>query len=144
MTIKVYEQILSTIDPRVSKAAKLRALYPVIEQNINAGASLGMILDDLELLGLSMSYAVFQNALSRIRKKTKTSEPKNSDAPLNPSVLPPAAAIPSPVPAPAVTTPPKRIENPIDLRAIRDMAIDLNALREEGLANRRQKKNDEH
>lgn len=142
MTIKVYEQILSTIDPRVSKAAKLRALYPVIEQNINAGASLGMILDDLELLGLSMSYAVFQNALSRIRKKNKISEPKNSNSPI--PVPPSVTAIPSLIPAPAVTAPPKRIDNPIDLRAIRDMNIDLNALREEGLANRRQKKNDEH
>ncbi|WP_169295552.1 hypothetical protein [Advenella sp. EE-W14] len=142
MSLKTYEQILSTIDPRVSKAAKLRALYPVIEQNIHAGARLGMIVDDLEQLGISMSYAVFQNALSRIRKNNKTSEPKNSNSPI--PAPPPVTAIPSPVPAPAVTAPPKRIENPIDLRAIRDMAIDLNALREEGLANRRQKKNDEH
>lgn len=139
MSIKDYEQILSNLDDRISTAAKLRALYPVIEKDIAAGASLGMILDDLKSLGLNLNYAVLQNALARIRKQSKTVEPLAS------RTAPAPAPIKSVEPTertsiPGVSTTPRRIESPADLRAVRNMQIDLNALREEGLAKRRQKK----
>lgn len=137
MSIKDYEQILSHLNDRISTAAKLRALYPVIEKDIADGASLGMILDDLKSLGLNLNYAVLQNALARIRKQNKT---ENAS---------PLLATPAPITSveptertsiPGVSTTPRRIESPADLRAVRNMQIDLNALREEGLAKRRQKK----
>lgn len=147
MSIKDYEQILSNLDDRISTAAKLRALYPMIEKDIAAGASLGMILDDLKSLGLNLNYAVLQNALARIQKQSKTVEPLASQT----ENASPLLATPAPAPItsveptertyiPGVSMTPRRIESPADLRAVRNMQIDLNALREEGLAKRRQKK----
>lgn len=153
MSIKDYEQILSNLDDRISTAAKLRALYPEIEKDIAAGASLGMILDDLKSLGLNLNYGVLQNALARIRKQNKTVKPlasqtENASLPFDTSAPAPTTA-PAPITSveptertsiPGVSTTPRRIESPADLRAVRNMQIDLNALREEGLAKRRQKK----
>lgn len=153
MSIKDYEQILSNLDDRISTAAKLRALYPVIEKDIAAGASLGMILDDLKSLGLNLNYAVLQNALARIQKQSKTVEPLASQtenaSPLLATPAPAPTTAPAPITSveptertyiPGVSMTPRRIESPADLRAVRNMQIDLNALREEGLAKRRQKK----
>lgn len=148
MTINMYEQILSGIDPRVSVAAKLRALYPVIERNLAAGLSYQMILDDLKEVGLEIRHGVFRQMLFRVRKQNKaatppTNQPKKTESPLLPASTPTPSVKPEQTPLPSVSTPPKRIESPADLRAIRDMEIDLNALRERGLARRRQEKNDE-
>jgi pyruvate/2-oxoglutarate dehydrogenase complex dihydrolipoamide acyltransferase (E2) component len=153
MSIKDYEQILANIDPRISKSAKLRALYPTIEKNISIGLSYRIIMEDLQKAGLTVNYELLHKALSLNRKQNKTAEP-STNQPENtspPVTKPTPAPIPEPAsvisaepteraPIPGVSTTPRRIESPADLRAVRNMQIDLNALREEGLAKRRQKK----
>ena len=157
--INVYEQILSGIDSRISMAAKLRALYPVIEKNIAAGLSYQIILADLKEAGLIINYELFRKTLFRIRKKNKTaksiinqaSKTENAVMSLTTPTLAPTTTLapasntddtkqPERQPISSVNTPSKRIESPADLRAIRDMEVDLNALKEEWKAQNRQKK----
>lgn len=157
--INVYEQILSGIDSRISMAAKLRALYPVIEKNIAAGLSYQIILADLKEAGLIINYELFRKTLFRIRKKNKTAKSTKNQASktenavmslTTPTLAPTSTLAPASntdaikqserQPISSVNTPPKRIESPADLRAIRDMEVDLNALKEEWKAQNRQKK----
>ena len=157
--INVYEQILSGIDSRISMAAKLRALYPVIEKNIAAGLSYQIILADLKEAGLIINYELFRKTLFRIRKKNKTAKSTANQASntenavmslTTPTLAPTTTLAPASntdaikqserQPISSVNTPPKRIESPADLRAIRDMEVDLNALKEEWKAQNRQKK----
>lgn len=157
--INVYEQILSGIDSRISMAAKLRALYPVIEKNIAAGLSYQIILADLKEAGLIINYELFRKTLFRIRKKNKTAKSTKNQASktenavmslTTPTLAPTSTLAPASnteatkqlerQPISSVNMPPKRIESPADLRAIRDMEVDLNALKEEWKAQNRQKK----
>ncbi|MFT0548509.1 hypothetical protein ACMHYO_19505 [Allopusillimonas ginsengisoli] len=132
-----FQAALDRTDPRASLSARLRPLLPRIHERINAGSPYSAILDDLEGAGLVVKRRMLESALYRWRKARivqATTSP--APAPLRPT---PTKALPSPD-VQAVTGRPDRIETPADLRKIRDMKIDLDALRREGEASRKLKR----
>ena len=127
-----YRAALAALDPRISIAAQLRALFPLIETELAAGVPHAAVLDDLAEAGLAVQRSTYAITLYRWRRAKRASS--GSPAP---------AAKPSPSPAnppapelDAIQGRPRNIQTPGDLRKIRDMQIDLEALRREGLANR--------
>ena len=127
-----YRAALAALDPRISIAAQLRALFPLIEAELTAGVPHAAVLDDLAAAGLSVQRSTYAITLYRWRKARRAT----------PSTPAPATnSSPSPYtpPAPeldAIQGRPRNIQTPGDLRKIRDMRVDLEALRREGLANR--------
>ncbi|MBV6273751.1 hypothetical protein KVP09_12645 [Alcaligenaceae bacterium CGII-47] len=132
-----FRATLDRTDPRASLSARLRPLLPRIHERINAGSPYSAVLDDLEGAGLVVKHRMLESALYRWRKAQAT-----------PAVTSPAPVLHQPtttkaLPSPetqAVTGRPDRIETPADLRKIRDMKIDLDALRREGEASRKLKR----
>jgi len=129
-----YRAALAELDPRISIAAQLRALFPLIEAELATGVPHAAVLDDLAAAGLSVQYSTYAITLYRWRKAQRSaatkpaSQPKPHAAPATTPKAPPSTA-----PAlDAIQGRPRNIETPGDLRKIRDMRIDLEALRREG------------
>lgn len=128
-----YRAALAELDPRISIAAQLRALFPLIEAELAAGVPHAAVLDDLAAAGLSVQYSTYAITLYRWRKAQRSAAkpaalPKPHTAPTTAPKAPPATA-PS---LDSVQGRPRNIQTPGDLRKIRDMRIDLEALRREG------------
>ncbi|CAM4225763.1 hypothetical protein [Bordetella muralis] len=122
-----YRAALAALDPRISIAAQLRALFPLIEVELATGVPHAAVLDDLAAAGLAVQHSTYAITLYRWRKAQRRA--------VRPST--PTTKSSSPVPAlDAIQGRPRDIQTPGDLRKIRDMRIDLEALRREGLANR--------
>ncbi len=124
-----YRAVLSALDPRISLSAQLRALFPMIEAEFAAGVPHAAVLEDLAAAGLTVQRSTFAITLYRWRKAQRSAA-NPSTSTVKPS--PPPAAID------AIQGRPRNIQTPGDLRKIRDMQIDLEALRREGLASRTQ------
>ncbi|ROT46754.1 hypothetical protein [Pusillimonas sp. NJUB218] len=122
--------LLAQGEPFAPKAARLRPLLPRIVQRLAAGAPRKVIVEQLNRAGLDISLHDLAKQLYQHRKARRAGE-VNTVQP-SPPGLPPAA------PDAAVRGQPNRIENPADLRKIRSMEVDLDALRREGEAMRRQ------
>ncbi|WP_368641649.1 hypothetical protein ABRZ03_03100 [Castellaniella ginsengisoli] len=132
-----YRAVLESLDPRLRQAAKLRALYPLIEPQVAAGVPHAAIMEDLAAAGLPVRRNTYITTLRRWRKARRLAAEETSQATTTLAVEPDTtpAAKPTP-PLDAIQGRPSRIQTPGDLRKIRDMRIDLDALRREGLANR--------
>ena len=125
--------LLAQGEPLAPKAAKLRPLLPRIVQRLAAGAPRKVIIEQLNRAGLDISLHDLAKQLQRYRKTQRES---NSSA--NPAPTVPAGNTLHPTPSqPSVRGQSNRIENPADLRRIRSMEVDLEALRREGEAMRR-------
>ncbi|MGS1116509.1 hypothetical protein [Castellaniella sp. UC4442_H9] len=135
-----YRAVLDTLDPRLRLAAKLRALFPLIEPQVAAGVPHAAIMDDLAKAGLPVVRNTYITALRRWRRaKRLAAAEKAQDQDTPPPVQPASPTAldpPAPPPLDAIQGRPNRIQTPGDLRKIRNMRIDLEALRREGLANR--------
>jgi len=135
-----YRAVLESLDPRLRQAAKLRALYPLIEPQVAAGVPHAAIMEDLAAAGLPVQRNTYITTLRRWRKAKRDAAAEAADAaqvapaPVEPE--PPITGKSPPPPLDAIQGRPSRIQTPGDLRKIRDMRIDLDALRREGLANR--------
>ncbi|KAA0892483.1 hypothetical protein [Pusillimonas sp. ANT_WB101] len=125
-----YRAVLSALDPRISLSAQLRALFPMIEAEFAAGVPHAAVLEDLAAAGLTVQRSTFAITLYRWRKAQRTAAASLPSSTMKPS--PPPAALD------AIQGRPRNIQTPGDLRKIRDMQIDLEALRREGLASRTQ------
>ncbi|CAM5220009.1 hypothetical protein CDEF62S_00544 [Castellaniella defragrans] len=137
-----YRAVLETLDPRLRLAAKLRALFPLIEPQIAAGVPHAAVMEDLAQAGLPVHHSTYTTTLRRWRKAQRlqaaqTFPEAEPAAPSSPTLLPTSPEKPAAPPMDAIQGRPHRIETPADLRKIRDMRIDLEALRQEGLAQRR-------
>lgn len=132
--------LLAQGEPLAPKAAKLRPLLPRIVQRLAAGAPRKVIVEQLNRAGLDISLHDLAKQLQRYRKaqrEGKSNINANASAPATTS----AASASYPVTEAAVRGQPNRIESPADLRKIRSMEVDLDALRREGEAMRRNTKN---
>lgn len=132
-----YHAVLDTLDPRLRLAAKLRALFPLIEPQVAAGVPHAAIMDDLAEAGLPVVRNTYITTLRRWRRANRLAAAEKAQGQATPPPASPTALDP---PAPplldAIQGRPNRIQTPGDLRKIRNMRIDLEALRREGLANR--------
>lgn len=128
-SITRYRDTLASLDPRISLAAQLRALFPLIEAELAVGVPHAAVLDDLAAAGLTVQRSTYAITLYRWRKAQRpaASQPASTVKPSSP-----------PSALDAIQGRPRNIQTPGDLRKIRDMQIDLEALRREGLANRTQ------
>lgn len=129
-----YRAALAELDPRISIAAQLRALFPLIEAELAAGVPHAAVLDDLAAAGLSVQYSTYAITLYRWRKAQRSAAAKPAALP-QPHAAPTTAPKTPPATAPALDAiqgRPSNIQTPGDLRKIRDMRIDLEALRREG------------
>ncbi|OWT65546.1 hypothetical protein [Candidimonas nitroreducens] len=140
-SIARYRAVLETLDPRLRLASKLRALFPIIETQVAAGVPHAAVLDDLAAVGLPVQRSTYVTTLYRWRKAQRsalmqtTLEPSPGADPAQPEPEPAPATQPLP-PMDAIQGRPRNIQTPGDLRKIRDMRVDLEALRREGLAQR--------
>ncbi|CAM5208349.1 hypothetical protein OURE66S_03594 [Oligella ureolytica] len=125
----LFRQVLAGMEPSASATARLRKLLPLIEERFANGATYRVVVEDLNAAGLPMSDGVFRVTLSRIRRHGRPATNKTSIQARTEMVVPRN----DPLTQPLLYTGSKRIETPADLRAIRDMTIDLDALRAEGL-----------
>lgn len=124
-----YRDTLASLDPRISLSAQLRALFPLIEAELAVGVPHAAVLDDLAAAGLTVQRSTYAITLYRWRKTQRSTASPAASA-VKPSSPPPVLD--------AVQGRPRNIQTPGDLRKIRDMRVDLEALRREGLANRTQ------
>lgn len=132
--------LLAQGEPLAPKAAKLRPLLPRIVQRLAAGAPRKVIVEQLNRAGLDISLHDLAKQLQRYRKaqrEGKSNINSNASAPATTS----AASASYLTAEAAVRGQPNRIESPADLRKIRSMEVDLDALRREGEAMRRNTKN---
>ena len=138
--------LLAHGEPLAPKAAKLRPLLPRIIQRLAAGAPRKVIVEQLNRAGLDLSLHDLAKQLQRYRKAQRAvishsphsahslhlpNPPHASTQADRPSAFAQGAAHAS------VRGQPNRIESPADLRKIRSMEVDLDALRREGQAMRR-------
>jgi hypothetical protein len=135
--------LLAHGEPLAPKAANLRPLLPRIIQRLAAGAPRKVIVEQLNRAGLDLSLHDLAKQLQRYRKAQRAviSHSTNSLHPPHPPHASTQADRPSAFAQGAahasVRGQPNRIENPADLRKIRSMEVDLDALRREGQAMRR-------
>lgn len=136
--VEQFRRALADADPRSTKTAHIRLLFPLIEQRLANGSSYAAVVEDLNKAGITVSQTIFSTVLWRIRR-----EKESASEQVNPSALKPQPYVgvgaPARTPLPnslAVQGRPSSIETPADLRMIHDMDIDLDALREEGRAMR--------
>jgi hypothetical protein len=138
--------LLAHGEPLAPKAAKLRPLLPRIIQRLAAGAPRKVIVEQLNRAGLDLSLHDLAKQLQKYRKAQRaviSHSPHSPNSPYPPhppraSTLANSASTFVPATAQAsVRGQPNRIENPADLRKIRSMEVDLDALRREGQAMRR-------
>ncbi|MGA0583202.1 MAG: hypothetical protein ACO2ER_04765, partial [Castellaniella sp.] len=110
-----YRAVLDTLDPRLRIAAKLRALFPMIETQVAAGVPHAAIMEDLALAGLAVRPTTYITTLRRWRKAKR---PQAAPVASTPTVRsdPPEAprATPSPPPMDAIQGRPHGIETPSD------------------------------
>lgn len=148
-SVAEFRQLLEETDERASTSARIRPLLPHIDHLIRTGLSRSDIRGDLRDAGLPVSQALFDKALYRWRKAQRLAG--SSLALANTSRQSPQPPIPldatkrvntseKPGETSAVQGRPGRIETPGDLRKIRDMKIDLDALRREGEDRRKTQK----
>jgi len=126
----LFREVLAGMEPSASATARLRKLLPLIEERFANGATYRVIVEDLHAAGLAMSDGVFRVTLSRIRRHGRPATTNNPPMQTRTQMAVPRN---DPLTQPLLSTGSKRIETPADLRAIRDMTIDLDALRAEGL-----------
>ena len=136
-----YRAVLDSLDPRLRIAAKLRALFPMVETQLAAGVPHAAIMEDLAQAGLAVRSSTYITTLRRWRKANRP-----QTAPAAPVATPTPTAhrtapdtprtTPTPPPMDAIQGRPHGIETPSDLRQIRHMRVDLEALRREGLEQR--------
>lgn len=131
-SVTQFRAVLAELDPRICDAARLRAIFPQLEDLAATGVPMAAILDDLKAAGLDVRPRALESALYRWRKKKRAAIP----APVHPA---PSDPTPSPSPDRKATHKTQRIETPGDLRNIRNMHVDLEALRREGQALRKSK-----
>ena len=141
-----YRAVLDSLDPRLRIAAKLRALFPMIETQLAAGVPHAAIMEDLAQAGLAVRPTTYITTLRRWRKAKRPQA-----APAVPVTTPTPTAhctapetprtTPTPPPMDAIQGRPHGIETPSDLRQIRHMRVDLEALRREGLEQRQKATN---
>lgn len=135
--------LLAHGEPLAPKAAKLRPLLPRIIQRLAAGAPRKVIVEQLNRAGLDLSLHDLAKQLQKFRKAQRaiiSHSPHSPHPPYPPHASTLANSASTFVPATAqasVRGQPNRIENPADLRKIRSMEVDLDALRREGQAMRR-------
>lgn len=129
-----YRVALSVLDPRISIAAQLRAVFPLIEAELAAGVPHAAVIDDLAAAGLTVQYSTYAITLYRWRKAQRRAA-RQLATPSNPTTSQPPTLD-------AIQGRPRNIQTPGDLRKIRDMRIDLDALRREGLVSRNQSAED--
>jgi len=122
--------VLAGMEPSASATARLRKLLPLIEERFANGATYRVIVEDLSAAGLALSDGVVRVTLSRIRRHGRPATTNKTPIQTRTEVAVPCN---DPLTQPLLSTGSKRIETPADLRAIRDMTIDLDALRAEGL-----------
>ncbi|MEP9558701.1 hypothetical protein QYG33_21795, partial [Xanthomonas euvesicatoria] len=92
---------LEDLGPKTT-AAKLRALFPVIEAKIAAGIRHADILDSLHAAGIDVSMATYKGTLQRLRKEAQQTAAPGTPAPtFGAAVATPAAAPAPPTAAPA-------------------------------------------
>ena len=127
-----YRAVLDRLDPRLRIAAKLRALFPMIETQLAAGVPHAAIMEDLAQAGLAVRSSTYITTLRRWRKANR---PQTAPA------VPMATPTPTPPPVNAIQGRPHGIETPGDLRQIRHMRVDLEALRREGQEQRQKATN---
>lgn len=135
--VEELRRLLAQGEPLAPKAARLRPLLPRLLQRLAAGAPRKVLVEQLNQAGLDITLHDLAKQLQRFRKARRDLD---SSAP---SMATGTAQIPGSKPAtpavpPAVRGQSNRIENPADLRKIRGMEVDLDALRREGEALRRQ------
>lgn len=142
--VEQFRRALADADSRATVTAHVRLLLPIIEQRLAKGSSYAAVVEDLNAAGVEISQPVFANALWRLRQRKKPRTPA-TEVPIltqpSHSVAAPPITSATSVQAPILRTEavqgrPNSIESPADLRNIRDMDIDLDALREEGRAMR--------
>jgi hypothetical protein len=138
--------LLAHGDPLAPKAAKLRPLLPRIIQRLAAGAPRKVIVEQLNRAGLNLSLHDLAKQLQKFRKAQRAVISHSHHSHHSPhSPHPPHASTLAGSPSTfvqgaahaSVRGQPNRIENPADLRKIRSMEVDLDALRREGQAMRR-------
>ena len=148
-SVAEFRQLLDETDERASTSARMQPLLPHIDRLTRTGLSRSDIQGDLRDAGLMVSQALFDKALYRWRKAQRLAG--SSPAPTSTSRQPPSPLTPldatrrvntaeEPREPSAVQGRPGRIETPGDLRKIRDMKIDLDALRREGEDRRKTQK----
>lgn len=126
--VEEFRQALAEADPRATVTARIRLLLPIIERRLANGSSYAAIVEDLNAAGISITKSFFAKALWRLRRRNRAESP-TPNASIQPE-RPHAASLEMK----AVYGRPGQIESPADLRKIRDMHVDLDALREEGRA----------
>ncbi|WP_417276803.1 hypothetical protein [Castellaniella sp.] len=134
------KRLLALSDERASLAARLRPLMPFVQSCVQAGLPYAALLDDLATAGLTIKPRLLERSLYRWRK---AQQPQSDHAPVQPPLLEtcrPGLGGRVSAPDSAIQGRPRRIETPADLRQIRDMRIDLDALRREGEALRKAEK----
>lgn len=142
--------LLAHGEPLAPKAAKLRPLLPRIIQRLAAGAPRKVIVEQLNRAGLHLSLHDLAKQLQRYRKAQRavishSPHPPHIPQPPHTSTLAGSQSIFAQGAAHAsVRGQLNRIENPADLRKIRSMEVDLDALRREGQAMRRDAINAKH
>ena len=127
-----FREQLATMLRSATKAQKVRRLQPLIERYLLDGANHQVVAEDLSVAGLEISRQVFTATLNRVRAESIEDAPKTPRATAAPAAQPKS---------PTRQQQKQTIDSPADLRAIRDMNFDLEALRQEELARRRAKKN---
>ena len=132
-SVEEFRLLLSQGEPVAPKAARLRPLLPRVVQRLEAGAPRKVIVEQLNRAGLDISLHDLAKQLQRFRKATRAGTAKVTTQ-TTPQLSRPVAET-------AVRGQPDRIENPADLRRIRNMEVDLDALRREGEAMRRHARN---
>lgn len=129
-------RLLDHTDDRASISARLRPALPHIQERVTAGTPYTAILDDLQAAGFTVKRRLLERVLYRWRKAQRENPaPREVLIEDPPSFTLPTASIPSS----SLDHGARRIETPKDLRRIRDMRIDLEALRQEGIAKRKGK-----
>lgn len=143
--VAALKRLLDRTDARASLAARLRPLMPFIQSCVDAGLPYTALLDDLAQAGLPIKTRLLERSLYRWRKAQcpEGKQPTGITAPSSGSPDKPTDHQPPSTPHPsndvAIPGRPRRIETPADLRQIRDIHIDLDALRREGEALRKAK-----
>lgn len=141
-----YRAVLDRLDPRLRIAAKLRALFPMIETQVAAGVPHAAIMEDLAQAGLAVRPTTYITTLRRWRKakrpQTAPAVPVTAPTPTAHRTAPDTPrTTPAPPPVDAIQGRPHGIETPSDLRQIRHMRVDLEALRREGQEQRQKATN---
>ena len=135
------KRLLSQTDERASLAARLRPLMPYLQTCVDTGLPYAALLDDLALAGLPIKPRLLERSLYRWRKARRLPSHQPEKSPAYPADEPgkpdDAVAETHITVDQAIQGRPRRIETPGDLRQIRDMHIDLEALRREGEALRK-------